>query len=99
MKLSLSEAPRPQGGASVAKPSETTPKPSAVSMLWRDEPGFALRASAFVETSAGQDAAVASRHLARPKPPAQAGYPRASARGILAKASKNDDLLKGGPSV
>jgi len=54
--ISQSEAPRPQGGASVAKPSETTPKP----------PGFALRAT--------------------PRSP-HAIPPRASARGILAKAS------------
>jgi hypothetical protein len=51
-----SEAPRPQGGASVAKPSGTTPKP----------PGFALRATPW------------SPH---------AIHPRASAQGIMAKAS------------
>jgi integrase len=45
-KVKLPALPR---GASVAKPSGTTPKP----------PGFTLRASAFVITSAGQDAAVA----------------------------------------
>jgi len=53
-----SEAPRPQGGASVGKPSGTASKP----------PGFALRAT--------------------PRSPL-AIPPRASARGILAKASKN----------
>ena len=56
-RLFEGEAPRPQGGASEAKPSGTTPKP----------PGFALRAT--------------------PRSP-HAIHPRASARGILAKASE-----------
>jgi len=65
-------------GASVAKPSGTAPKPPAVAKLWRGKPVFAITGYA----------AVACRHFIGPKPPAKADPPRASTRGMLAKASQ-----------
>ena len=77
--MHMSETPRPQGGASVAKPSGTTPKPSAVTMLWRDKPGFPPSVALPLRRTGALPATPRSPH---------AIHPRASARGILAKASK-----------